>query len=211
MKRNIMIMGDSYSTFEGYLPEGYHTYYSDHRTEAPFVDEVSKTWWMQLINQFDYNLVVNDSFSGSTVCNDFRPDLSVETSFVNRMAKYVADDFFKKNHVDTFFLFGGTNDSWLNREVGDVVTSGWDETSLKCIAPAFCYILDAAKKANHAMQLVVVANTGLNSLLLDKMKQFSLHYGAVYIELSDIDKENGHPTVLGMSQIADQISKAISV
>ena len=27
--KNIFIMGDSYSTYEGYIPEGYHAYYGD--------------------------------------------------------------------------------------------------------------------------------------------------------------------------------------
>lgn len=38
-------MGDSYSTYEGYIPQGYHFYYSDKRTEKPIIRGVEKTWW----------------------------------------------------------------------------------------------------------------------------------------------------------------------
>lgn len=30
-KNNVFIMGDSYSTYQGYIPKGYHFYYSDER------------------------------------------------------------------------------------------------------------------------------------------------------------------------------------
>lgn len=43
MKNNILIMGDSYSTYDGYIPKGYHFYYSDERNEEPIVNGVEKT------------------------------------------------------------------------------------------------------------------------------------------------------------------------
>lgn len=39
-KNNVFIMGDSYSTYEGYIPKGYHFYYSDERKEKPIVNGV---------------------------------------------------------------------------------------------------------------------------------------------------------------------------
>ena len=51
MKNNVFIMGDSYSTYEGYIPEGYHFYYSDERKEKPIVKGVEKTWWKILANE----------------------------------------------------------------------------------------------------------------------------------------------------------------
>ena len=44
-KNNVFIMGDSYSTYRGYIPEGYYFYYSDERKENPIVKGVEKTWW----------------------------------------------------------------------------------------------------------------------------------------------------------------------
>ena len=64
---NIMIFGDSYSTYEGYIPEGYAKYYSGHRTGEPDVFDVKNTWWGRLIDATDANLLQNNSWSGSTI------------------------------------------------------------------------------------------------------------------------------------------------
>ena len=69
MQKNIFIMGDSYSTYGGYIPQGYNCYYDDLRTDEPVIKGVEKTWWKILVNRMDYNIAMNDSFSGSTVCN----------------------------------------------------------------------------------------------------------------------------------------------
>ena len=42
-KNNIFIMGDSYSTYAGYIPEGYLAYYSDMRKDAPIVRGAKNT------------------------------------------------------------------------------------------------------------------------------------------------------------------------
>ena len=43
--RNIMIFGDSYSTFAGYIPDGYAVYYSTEEREQTDVRRVEETWW----------------------------------------------------------------------------------------------------------------------------------------------------------------------
>ena len=42
-----------------------------------------------------------------------------------------------------------------------------------------------------------------------KMKTISDHYGIRWIQLHDIDKQWGHPSQLGMRQIADQLTQII--
>lgn len=64
---NVLIFGDSYSTFLNYIPEGYAHYYGD--SSKSDLDSVEQTWWYQLITETHSNLVLNDSWSGSTVCN----------------------------------------------------------------------------------------------------------------------------------------------
>lgn len=32
---NVLILGDSFSTFEGYIPEGYLTYYGENTEKTP--------------------------------------------------------------------------------------------------------------------------------------------------------------------------------
>lgn len=47
---NLFIMGDSYSTFEGYVPDPYEVYYSKSTAENTDVNSVEQTWWMRLIS-----------------------------------------------------------------------------------------------------------------------------------------------------------------
>ena len=78
----IMIFGDSYSTFEGYIPEEYAVYYPRHD-----VSDVSKTWWYMLANETASEIVLNNSWSGSTICNTgYNGDCSKSSSFIFRPA-----------------------------------------------------------------------------------------------------------------------------
>jgi len=205
--KNIFIMGDSYSTYAGYNPEGYHCYYSDTRESAPVVKGVEKTWWKMLAKEKNLNIVMNDSFSGSTVCNTVREALTVESSFVSRMDKYIAEKFFEENKVDTMLIFGGTNDSWIDAPIGNLQYSGWTESDLKCVLPAFCYLIDKAKKV--AEDVLVILNTNLKEEIIEGFKEACNKNEVRYLQLEEIDKENGHPTEKGMTQIFEQVAACL--
>jgi len=204
-EQNIFIMGDSYSTYEGYIPEGYLFYYSDGRKENPVVKGVEKTWWKILAKENNLNIILNDSFSGSTICNTVREVLPLESSFVNRIDKYIAEKFFSENRIDTMFIFGGTNDSWIDAPVGNVKYSDWTADELKQVLPAFCYLISTAKKV--AGETVVIINTDLKKEITDGFIEACEKNNVRYLCLEEIDKENGHPTELGMKQISEQVTK----
>ena len=69
---NVFIMGDSYSTYQGCIPEGYRFYYCDDRNEKPIVKGVEKTWWNILAKENNFNLILIDCFSGLSICNTVR-------------------------------------------------------------------------------------------------------------------------------------------
>lgn len=206
MENNVFIMGDSYSTYEGYIPEGYLFYYSDGRKDAPIVDGVEKTWWNRLAKENNLNIILNDSFSGSTICNTVRESLSVETSFVRRIDKYTAENFFTQNKIDTMFIFGGTNDSWIDSPVGELKYLDWTADDLKCVLPAFCYLIDRAKKVVE--DIIVIINTDLKKEITEGFVEACEKNKVTYLCLEKIDKENGHPTELGMEQISRQVAES---
>ncbi len=206
-KNNIFIMGDSYSTYEGYIPEGYLFYYSDGRKDSPIVKGVEKTWWKIFSNKNNLNIVFNDSFSGSTICNTVRESLSVASSFVNRIDKYISEKYFIENKTDTMFIFGGTNDSWIDAPVGKLKYSDWTAEDLKCVLPAFCYLIDRAKKTVE--DVIVVINTDLKQEITTGFVEACEKNEIKYICLKEIDKENGHPTELGMKQISEQVTECL--
>lgn len=61
------VVGDSISTLEGYIPEGYALYYDENNRRAAGVHSPADTWWGQVIDHFGGRLLVNNSWSGSTV------------------------------------------------------------------------------------------------------------------------------------------------
>lgn len=60
--KTLSILGDSISTFAGYIPEGNATYYP-----SGTVQNVADTWWHKLYTALGMTLDVNNSWSGSRV------------------------------------------------------------------------------------------------------------------------------------------------
>ncbi len=208
--KNVLIIGDSYSTFKGYIPEGYAAYYTGE--SGTDLKCVSETWWHRFTEQTEINLVLNDSWSGSTVCYTGRvsPEYAYRSSFVNRMRLMQKDDFFKKNDVDTVFVFGGTNDSWLETTPkGEPMLSGWCEDDLYSTLPAISYLICKLKEELPTGNVIFIINTELDERIVAAIKEASVHFGTSYIELDGIDKDSGHPTALGMEQICNQVLDAL--
>jgi len=64
--KKISILGDSISTFEGYIPNNYKSFYPASYGD---VRSIFDTWWMQVINGLGAQLFINNAYGGSTVCN----------------------------------------------------------------------------------------------------------------------------------------------
>jgi len=153
------------------------------------------------------NIVLNDSFSGSTICNTVRETLTIESSFISRINKYIAENFFEENEINTMFIFGGTNDSWIGAPVGNLKYSDWTSDELNCVLPAFCYLIDRAKKV--VQDIIVIINTDLKEEITTGFIEACEKNEVKYLRLKDIDKENGHPTESGMKQISKQVTECL--
>lgn len=62
--KTLSILGDSISTYVGYIPSGNANFYTGSNCG---VSSVNDTWWMKLINAFGMTLNLNNSWSGSRV------------------------------------------------------------------------------------------------------------------------------------------------
>lgn len=58
MKQNAIIIGDSYSTFAGFVPEGYAIWYPTNYEDDTAVRDVSQTWWHQVMEEANLNLAL---------------------------------------------------------------------------------------------------------------------------------------------------------
>ena len=213
MLGNVMIFGDSYSTYKGHIPEGYAFYYSSDEAvpERPeSLMELSSTWWQRLIDKTGARLVRNDSWSGSTICyTGYEGDCSTTSSFIYRYRSLRDGGFFKENRIDTLFVFGGTNDSWCPAELGERMLSGWSEDDLKYVLPAISHYMRTLKSELTDTRIVFIANCDIDGEIVSLMKDEGERLGIEVVQLHDVDKTNGHPTVLGMAQICEQVLAAI--
>ena len=216
MLGNIFILGDSYSTFSGYVPEGYDVYYSKN---GPWylesnpeiqpcdkdVHDVTQTWWYNL-TQENGTLIRNCSWSGTTICHTGYDGADFSRkSFVTRIEKLIESGYFKSNKVDTLFLFGGTNDSWSNAPIGEPITKGWTKEDLYNVLPAFSYLMELLTKNLPETKIYCIINNELKDEISSFYKSTCQKYGVDTIELYDIEKISGHPTIEGMESIRTQI------
>lgn len=197
------ILGDSYSTFRGYIPQGNSGYYPSK--EVDDVLEVAHTWWHQLMTKHNMKLLVNDSYSGATVCTNTRDGQPFSSAFTERAKRSFSGDI----KPDYIFLFGCTNDSWLDRTVGEPKFVDRREEDLFNVLPAYCFCLEYLTKHNPQTKVVAMINTGLKPEIAAGMLAAANHYGATVVALEDIDKQHGHPSALGMRQIAAQLEAAL--
>lgn len=202
----IYILGDSYSTFEGYMPEGYGSWYNKEDTNKANITDVSQTWWKMLLSETDSELVLNSSWSGTTICNTGYDGADCRnSSFVSRFKKKIKEGFFTENKIDTFFIFGGTNDNWANSPVGEFKYSDWTEQDLYSFLPALCCFLNDVKSTLTDTRIVYIINSELKDEITNGIKTACKHYGVETIELENISKDYGHPTDKGMVDIKNAI------
>ena len=198
------ILGDSYSTFGGYVPEGYAVYYdTDAGEHYGFVNHVDKTWWMQVIKALDGTLVKNSSYSGSCVCNyDCKAeDDCTPSSFITRVQRDLGAD----KALDTILVFGLTNDLWRNNERGILQYDGFTTEALNKVYPALCATLDFLKSTHPTARMVFITNPFFDEDMVNAVATATKHYGAEHCHLTEFPRHEGHPNVDGMKQIADQV------
>ena len=108
--KKISIIGDSISTFDGYIPSGYATYYPRGN-----LDDVRETWWYQLCEELNMTLLKNASWSGSTVSGNSQGTAETACSDAR-----IADIKGAGNvNPDIIICYIGTNDWAGNIAVGD--------------------------------------------------------------------------------------------
>lgn len=202
-QKRVSILGDSYSTFYGWMtPSTNICYYSNETNlwhEGQDLTQVEQTWWHQVISSNgDYVFERNNSYSGSTMVNTPLEGMDVSTSFINR-----ADNL---GNPDVILICGGTNDNWNTAmTMGDYKYSDWTEDDKKQFCPGFSYLLYHLKTLYPQAEVYFVLNDILDNVSAP-IRSICTHYGVPVIEPHGIDKcTDGHPTIAGMKTIADAV------
>lgn len=141
--KKLSIVGDSISTYQGWLPEGY-AYYYPHGD----VDSVAETWWKRVLNRSGMTLLSNASWSGSSV-TDYDDD-PVNTAKVAYSDARIADLSVNGESPDIIIVLMGTNDFVHGCAIGSLteaseIPSG--ATSIKTLKEAYACLLNKARTA----------------------------------------------------------------
>lgn len=202
VKPTVSVLGDSYSTFEGFIPEGNETWYMSATLNRTDVDRVEQTWWWQVIKEGGYKLGINNSWSGATVCNTGYNDKDyTHESFVTRSLNLGCPDI--------ILICGATNDSWAGVALGNYQYDKWRRGDLFFFRPAMAKMLDNIRLHYPNAEVYFILNTELKPEINESVDQICGHYGVPVIKLHNIDKVNGHPTIKGMKDMASQVLKTI--
>ena len=213
--KNLFILGDSYSTFEGCVPEGYNPYYHAVYGEDHVGSDVTSpdmTWWGILSRELELNVVRNDSWSGSTICYTayHGVDCSETSSFICRFERLVREGFFEKNEIDTVIVFGGTNDAWARAPLGNDMFADHTKNDLYSILPAVGYLAKRLTEQLPTAKILFVINSGIGIAVREGIKRACHSFNLPFAELVSISKHRGHPNAAGMREIAEQVKAVLT-
>lgn len=199
----VSILGDSYSTFEGYVyPSVNKCWYGTKVKRADQaqndVTKLEETWWYLLIKKMGAVIEYNNSYSGATVCHTgYDKNDYADRSFVTRM--------YNLGNPDIILVLGGTNDAWANAPLGNYQYNNWTNQDLFRFRPAFCYLLHHLKCLYPKARIYNISNCNLKKSVTSSMAEICQHYGIQNIQLENVHKLGGHPSVQGMQDICNQV------
>ena len=204
--KKFSVLGDSYSTYKGYVtPSTNRCFYGPDGEGTSDVTDIIQTWWYRVAATNGLQLDINNSYSGSTVCNTgYSGGDSSSYSFLARMDNI--------GTPDVIMIMGGTNDSWANVPIGEYQYSNWSTDDLKNFRPAFAKMLDYLITNHQNATIFHVTNSGLSSDITNSISTICEHYNIQNIQLVSIDQQfSGHPGKVGMNTIAEQILQVLEL
>ena len=228
--KKVSILGDSISTYTGYIPSDYSIFYPENGG----ITDVKDTWWMRVIDGSNAVFCADASYSGSTTSgasteqNDGRPGVSDR-----RIGDLTSPDGMKP---DVILVYMGANDLLVNIPIGDNDgTRTVAEGDIENFTDAYTLMLDKVKKAYPDAQVYCItfheicrwdesgngftfkSDTGfISSQYNDKIVLIAKNKGLPLIDVFNgcgINPDNAidntldgtHPNAAGAKKIADYI------
>lgn len=205
----ISILGDSYSTFVGWVvPDTnliwYYPIESQYHQKGNDVCSVEQTWWHQVIKRMGAKLERNNAYSGATICyTGYRPKKDMPNADYSDRAFITRSNWL--GNPDVILVCGATNDSWCGAPIGDYVFGNWSNEQLYSFRPAMAKLLYDLKGNYPMARIVFILNSELKDEINESVHTICKHYNVPCLDLHNIEKQSGHPSVAGMKAFADQV------
>lgn len=210
----IGLIGDSISTFEGWIPEGYAAYYPKTASE---ITEVTQTYWHRLIYDLMPDAVLdrNLAYSATRVAIIGTGDDYDKNDFVTRV------DNIGFVNPDIVLIHGGTNDRRASTpnhvplgEYGfDLPIDQLDRT---CFRSAYVCLVRKIMEKHPGVKIVCIIGDTLNTDkyqgLADSIRTIAEHYGFSTVSFSyALESADGvHPNASGAQYMADRIYEVMA-
>ncbi len=230
---SVSVMGDSISTFSGYIPQEYYIFFPDNGAVA----DVNDTWWKQAVDGLNLELYVNGSSSGATCVGDSTGTTDPQCGC----------NEFRTNGLygpggeipDIILLYMGTNDALKSIPLGDNDgTRKVEEGMIATFSDAYTLMLDKLQNKYKGAQIycftllqagtwgtdtpfvTYVNEQGLTSVDYNVcIKKIAENKGCKVIDLENcgvtVDNlhnttsDGVHPTPEGMDYIAEAVIGAL--
>ena len=227
----ISILGDSISTFAGYIPtaDGFNLEHLARYPQDNLLTDVNETWWMQVIAALDAKLGINDSWRGATVSGD-KPVTTGSTGENAAMGNLQRIRNLGANGTpDVILFYGGTNDLAHVSKIGtfsaadapsavDLTTTKWDN-----LADGYVHTLLRLQYFYPNAQIIAMLPTYTNGYYSNEklaegnavLAAICEHYGVTYVDLRECGisvndlPDNIHPNAVGMDYISTAVVGAL--
>ena len=171
-QKNVAILGDSISTYKGYMISEYPNFYPYATAD---IKSVHDTWWMQLIDKMGMNLLVNNSCSGSCVSSGTGSNAAVNDNRLNKLIK-------NGQKPDIIIIFMGANDcgsKYVNSDTFDASYNTMLEKITKLCPDSEIFIMTLPPTSGfYSEEDRVIYN--------DIIVKYVRKYDATLIEMSNI-------------------------
>jgi len=227
----ISILGDSISTFAGYIPtaDGFNLEHLPRYPQSNLLTDVNETWWMQVITRLDAKLGINDSWRGATVCGAaaVTTGTSGENAAMSNLTRI--QNLGSNGTPDVILFYGGTNDLAHIAKVGtftpetapaqaDLTTKKWDN-----LADGYVHtLLRLRHYYPDAVVLAMLPTVTTSYYSNEKLAQANevlaaicAHYDVPYVDLRHSGITTGdlpdgiHPNAAGMDFITNAVCNTL--
>lgn len=192
--KRLSVLGDSLSTFDGWIPEGYGVFF-------PFdgeVTDVEQTWWKMLQEDMGMELCGNSSSSGSTCAGD---SLSTDNPWY-ACSDYRITELVGKGGIypDVIIVYLGTNDLLTAVPIGENDGSQpVEEGTIENFSDAYSLILDKLEAQYPSAYIFCCTLTEIGEWKEESYETFVNRLGLTYedynAQIEIIAETRDHPVI----------------
>lgn len=200
--RTFSVLGDSWSAFEGFVYPLTNSNYYPHANND--VSSAKEMWWHLLAKNTGMVIDKVAAYNGSPICYDGLGEGDEDARdkcFISRR--------FDVGTPDVLFIQGGTNDSTAQAALGEYMYSGWTDDDLKSFRPAVAFLIDYYQTLNPSMKIVFLMESGMGQEYKDSITTICAYYNVQVATLSSITRQEYHPSVEGMIQVASIVGQYV--